>query len=246
MTKINSALSKRFKGSTSNKMEQLAKRSSTGGLSTFSGIFKTAPLSEGEKQEIEEIITSYQLEGLETDKDLQSLLSITSEVKAINHQAIILHGERIKKAQAILKQYRDGAFTTWLIVTYGNRQTPYNFLQYYDFYQSLNETLREKISEMPKQAIYTLASREGEQEKKEAIVKSYMGEPKRTLLEKIRDTFPLSFGDKRGKKMTDTLIRHLEQLQKTISSPRFSPSKVEKKELLQKLSQLRDEIQKKR
>lgn len=66
--------------------------------------------------------------------DLAELSLITSEVKAINNQAAILHGERIKKAQTLLKSYQEGAFSAWLNATYGNRQTPYNLMQYYEFF----------------------------------------------------------------------------------------------------------------
>ena len=46
-----------------------------------------------------------------------------------------------KERKTILKNYRDGAFSAWLIATYGNRQTPYNFLQYYELYITLPEHL---------------------------------------------------------------------------------------------------------
>ena len=90
--------------------------------------------------------------------DLEFLTTITSEVKAINNQAIILHGERIKQCtRTFLTKYRDGAFSAWLISTYGNRQTPYNFLQYYEFYQSLNLELQKRMDDMPRQVVlYTL------------------------------------------------------------------------------------------
>ena len=98
------------------------------------------------------------------------MISLTCEVKAINNQAAILHGERIKKAHQILTPYKDGAFTAWLISTYGNRQTPYNLMQYYEFCEAMPKNLREQIEWMPRQAVYVLATRTGEWKIKQEIV----------------------------------------------------------------------------
>ena len=82
-----------------------------------------------------------------------------------------MHGERIKKAQEILKSYRDGAFTAWLLAAYGNRQTPYNFLQYYELYTALSPGLHSQLEAMPRHAVYVLASRSGELTQKETMVR---------------------------------------------------------------------------
>ena len=120
------------------------------------------PSTKKKKQTIESILKSFRLnESYDFDDDLKALMAITSEVKAITNQAVILHGERIKRAQEILKKYRDGAFTAWLFATYGNRQTPYNFLQYYEFYTVMPQALHPKLDQMPRQAVYSLASRAG-------------------------------------------------------------------------------------
>lgn len=131
------------------------------------------------------------------DQDLSSLINLTKEVRAINNQAALLHGERIKKAQTILKNYKEGAFTAWLKSTYGNRQTPYNLLQYYDFVMSMPKELRGQVEQMPRQAVYTLASRSGEMERKLEIVEKFTGQTKNELLSEIRDAFPLPEGDRR-------------------------------------------------
>lgn len=218
MSNVNTLLTKRLqKGEGSAKMTVMAQQSASGHLTSFSGIFSVSDLNEKEKGLIEEILKNYNLHDKDFSTDLGSLISITSEVKAITNQAVLLHGERIKKAQQILIRYRDGAFTAWLTTVYGNRQTPYNFLQYYEFYESLPKTLRPMIETMPRQAIYTLASREGPLEKKQEIVEKYQGETKSELLIKIRDTFPIEAKDKRTKNLGDgliqTLIHTMSQLQ---------------------------------
>lgn len=215
MTKVNSLLAERFKKATEKlgKMTGLAELSSSGNLSSFSGVFRVAPLSEKEFASLHSLLQEYSLEDANIEQDLSMLSAITSEVKAISNQAAILHGERIKKVQVILKNYQDGAFTAWLLGTYGNRQTPYNFLQYYELYITLPPALLPKLDLMPRQAVYTLASRKGPQEDKEKIINAYAGEAKTEVLALIRNTFPLSESDKRK---GDPAALSIQQLAKLI------------------------------
>ena len=239
MADIKSLLSERMKSASdaSRKMNTLAQRSNTGELSGFSGVFKVAPLTEQERLTLRKILDRHKQSGQKTEVDYQDLMAITSEVKAINNQAIMLHGERIKRAQKVLKEYKDGAFTMWLSETYGNRQTPYNFLQYYEFYQSSSPEMREKIDVMPKQAIYTLASRSGEREKKEKLVKEYQGENKKTLLEHIRKIFPIPTYDKRSSQSGTASIEKLEQVLEMVKEIRVSRTEREQiKNLLREIA----------
>lgn len=175
MSQVNNLLTERTakaskKQSGHSKMAEMARQSALGHLTSFSGVFSIAELSSKEKGDLETLLTTYSTEGnVRIEEDLNLLISLTSEVKAINNQAALLHGERIKKAHQILTRYRDGAFTEWLKATYGNRQTPYNFLQYFEFYHALAEPLRLTLEEMPRQAVYTLASRKCPLEKKKKL-----------------------------------------------------------------------------
>ena len=174
MANVNSLLTKRLnKKDQTSKMSQMAKQSASGNLTGFAGVFGVSELNDNEKGFLEEILNEYSTGKENITSDLTSLISITSEVKAINNQAAILHGERIKKAHKILTSYRDGAFTSWLLTAYGNRQTPYNFMQYYDFYQAMPKGLRPQIESMPRQAIYTLATRDGSLDKKRKLVENF-------------------------------------------------------------------------
>ena len=246
MAKVNTLLSERLKKPTEkiSKMSNLAGLSSSGNLSSFSGVFRVSQLSQAEHQNIEELLKQYGPQEGVSSQDLEQLVSLTSEVRAINNQAAILHGERIKKAQDILKGYRDGAFSAWLIQTYGNRQTPYNFLQYYELYTALPQMLIPKLSSMPKQALYTLASRDGSMSLKEEIIKNYQGETKQQLLDLIRKTFPLADTDKRAQDFSIYAITVLGRLHEVLTRGPFAVSNKQKKtikSLLKQIAQLTDE-----
>lgn len=241
MGKFNTLLNLRLKQKTpeKEKMTALAELSKNGQLTSFSGIFRLTSLSESEKESIKTILLNFAQDTTEhLEEDFLSLVTLTSEVKAIANQAIILHGERIKKAQNILKKYKDGAFTTWLISTYGNRQTPYNFLQYYEFYMTMPPVLHPKIDRMPRQAIYTLASRPGDCEKKEEIVKNFNGETKQQLLSSIRTIFPLDQEDKRNPHVAAQVINSLKKIIQFSKHLHYNPTETEKKVILELLKKI--------
>lgn len=230
MSHVNSLIASRLKGqAASAKMEQMAKKSASGGLTSFNGLFHVSELSAMETSALEQILTSYAKSSGSIAEDLKSLSVLTSEIKAINHQAALLHGERIKKAHQLLTRYQEGAFSMWLVAAYGNRQTPYNLMQYYDFYHAVPLPIRDKLEEMPRQAIYTLASREGDLQQKIAFVTCYRGETKAALLLKIRDLFPLRREDKRKENRGNLAIKELERVCTLLKGARLSK---EQKEIL--------------
>ncbi len=238
MSKVNDLLFSRLKQKFS-KTNELAEVSSKGQLSSFSGVFRVVPLSTTEETSLEELLKSYQGEtGASIERDLHVLSGITSEIKAISNQAAILHGERIQKAQEIFKNYRDGAFSAWLMNTYGNRQTPYNFLQYYEFYLSLPSNLIPKLEEMPRQAIYTLASRDIPLEQKKEVLENYQGETKNELLDLIRNKFPLEETDKRREDLANQASQLMHRLTRLMTLKRFKPTPSEREVLKKQLEEL--------
>lgn len=244
MGSVNELLNQRLKKKSepSAKMATMAHQSANGELTTFAGLFSISELNEFEKAGLEELLRTYAINEKTLDHDLKSLITITSEVKAINNQAAMLHGERIKKAHAILTHYRDGAFTSWLIATYGNRQTPYNFLHYYNFFETIPKPLRPKLEAMPRQAVYTLASREGSIEKKKEIVASYNGETKKWLLNKIQEEFPLSGEDKRGRNNEEYAIQALQKACAAFRHTKLKFSNTQKKMVLNLFEELQSRI----
>jgi hypothetical protein len=243
MSKFNDLLNLRFKQKNvppPNKVSALVERSNNGELSSFSGVFRVASLNEKEKSSLEAILKHHRSsDSYNIDADLTALSAITSEVKAIANQAVVLHGERVKRAQEILKKYRDGAFTAWLYTTYGNRQTPYNFLQYYEFYMAVPTTMQPLVDQMPRQAVYSLASRNGPLERKQAIVKNYSGQPKQELLKLIRIEFPLSEDDKRLPSLSAHVISFLKRARETLKNPLCRVDEGEKEQIRTLLAQLK-------
>lgn len=242
MSKFNDLLNLRFKSKEAPqaKMTALVERANKGELSSFSGVFRLTPLNEQEKGELQNILHSYkENDTYAIDSDLTELSAITSEVKAITNQAVILHGERIKKAQEILKKYRDGAFTAWLFAIYGNRQTPYNFLQYYEFYSQTPQDLHPKIDQMPRQAVYSLASRNGSLERKLEIVSNYTGQPKQELLKIIRHEFPLDEEDKRLPHFSAHGLSYLKRAKEMFKHEQCKLSSHEKEQALKLVEQIR-------
>ncbi|MEL7431030.1 MAG: CT583 family protein [Chlamydiota bacterium] len=249
MPKFNSLLSLRLKSKDKRKVNALAEKTSQGNLSSFSGVFRVEALNEEEKTELESILENFQEEDHDLQKDLHDLMKITSEVKAITNQAVMLHGERIKKAQDLLKPYKDGAFSAWLIATYGNRQTPYNFLQYYVLYTSLPQDLQAKLDSMPRQVVYALASRKTSASEetvdnyKREIIKNYRsGQSKEELMLIIRNAFPLVESDKRGTNGALSAIRILKKVSSLSKQNHFKPSEKQKKVLQTLLEEVKSAI----
>lgn len=239
MAKVNSILDQRMKKPANmSKMAEMAKQSANGNLTSFSGVFSIIELSSKEKESLEEILKNYANEEQNIHSDLDSLISLTSEVKAINNQAALLHGERIKKAHQILTRYREGAFTSWLIMTYGNRQTPYNLMQYYEFCEAMPKRLRPQIELMPRQAVYVLASRMGSLEQKRAVVENYQGETKAEMLTLIRQMFPLNQVDQRKQKIDKIMIHGLQRLYEQLKQTSQDLTNGQKHQILVLLKQI--------
>ena len=157
-------------------------------------------LSGDETSALKELLLDNRSGNSDVAKDYTHLVTLTGEIKSINHQSVLLHGERIQSAKILFQSYGELAFSKWLRQVYGNRQTPYNFLKYYTFYSSLEKRLQEKMLSMPKQIIYTIASRNCSDKDKQRVIDTYDGESKETYLKAIRKAFPLEQKDKRKNK----------------------------------------------
>ncbi|MCY3974498.1 MAG: CT583 family protein [Simkaniaceae bacterium] len=238
LSSLNSLIMGRLKSRDKEKVRSLAVRSASGSLSGFSGVFRPVPATEKETALLRQLLERHGRGGVRPEEDLEMLIALTSEVKAIAAQAVILHGERILRVRDLLKKYGSGAFSAWLIHTYGNRQTPYNFLHYYEFYTSLSDEVRAVVDDMPKQAIYTLAGRHVARERKIAFIERYRGETKTELLAKLRKEFPLSQKDGRREDRVRALRTCLTKALYMARDDLFAPEEPEAEEIRRILQEI--------
>lgn len=201
--------------------------------SNFNGLFGQYNLTEEERLSIVTLLKSSQLPSRSSASkdflfDCQKLQEITANLKGIKAQSILLQGEQLAQAQKLLKNYREGVFSRWLIATYGNRQTPYSILQYYEFHQKLTDPQQKKIEKMPKKAAYTLASREAPLEKKVALLEKYnpkLDKPADIIL-LVQENFPKKEADgRKGVTFAQMACKKIADLCSAIeaSKPLFSP-----------------------
>lgn len=166
--------------------------------------------------------------------DYKTLSILTQQIHAIDRQSILLHGERIQGAQDLLKKYKEGSFTSWLLLTYGNRQTPYRMLRFYELFQEIERKDRPLLEKMPKKAAYSLAMRDGDLNKKIEIIRDHYHEEPAQILQAIRAILPLSEGDRRVKhKCNDEVIlRTIEDGIRTLKKRKNELSDSTKKKLM--------------
>lgn len=173
------------------------------------GISVSVNLTKEEERLIQKILVDDYKPGILSENDvsehIKQISDITRQIKSISAQSVLLHGERIKKAQEILSNYRDGCFTKWLLMTYGNRQTPYSMLRYYELYQNVPQNYKIMIEAVPKKAVYMLASRDGDINKKLEIIEKHGKDTQSDLLLLIQETFPVSQTNNRKSVITSTI-----------------------------------------
>lgn len=192
--------------------QAVVSKASVNSAPSMIGIPLDTNLSKEEQSKLKSLIEDYAKPKSKRDKvsDLTQLGNLSREIKTINAQSVLLHGERILKARDLLKNYKDGCFTKWLFLVYGTRARPYCYLNYFLFHKSLKPSLKVSLERMPKSASYLLASRGGDMSVKEDILKNHSNEKQKKLVSIIKTNFPLDDKDKRKK---DSLSKDLELLE---------------------------------
>ncbi|MFY9715771.1 MAG: CT583 family protein [Candidatus Rhabdochlamydia sp.] len=182
----------------------------------FRNEFVATPLSTEEEMNIQNLLyenyVSNKSGSDEVDADYKTLVLLTRQIKSIDRQGILLHGERIHKARGLLKKYRDGTFTKWLIKAYGNRQTPYRMLHFYELFQELEGEDRKLLEKMPKKVAYQLAMRDGSLMDKAMVIRNHQSKSPEEISEEIQKVFPLQKEDRRidHSNKDDRIVKTLE------------------------------------
>lgn len=206
--------------------------------------FVAAPLSQEDDSAIQLLLFEQFIPESEeplTAGDYKSLYVLTQQIRAIDRQSILLHGERIQTAQEVLKKYREGTFTSWLKLTYGNRQTPYRMLRFYELFQRLERRDQPLLEHMPKKVAYALAMREGDLSKKVEIIREHHRDEPSQILQVIQAVLPLSEGDRRIKRTShdEAILKILEKGIRTLKKRKEVLPEIVKA----RLNALKEEIQ---
>jgi hypothetical protein len=189
---------------------------------SFRAMFDPHELAETEILHLKNIFNQSAAESSfeeEIDRDFSQLVQITSELKAIQKQAVILVGERICAVRDIFKRHGGEGigFTAWLSLAFNAKKTAYNAMAYFELYSTLpTDDLKVKMKQMPVKVSYVLASRTAPDKLKFSIIDSYQGEKQREMLDRIEEHIPI-LGDKRslrtlGEKAVDDLERIIDTL----------------------------------
>ncbi|OGN61516.1 MAG: hypothetical protein A3F09_06200 [Chlamydiae bacterium RIFCSPHIGHO2_12_FULL_49_11] len=211
---------------------------------SFRSLFDVKEISEEEKEKFSLELAPFFEVASEQEK--RELFQATSELRSVQKQAVILVGERIFRVREMLREKKEGdfVFTKWLSLVFSSKKTAYNALALYEFFLELpDEGAREKVKTMPLKAIYILASRRGDVEKKRDLIDRFEGGPQELLIEEIKRTFPLPQQDKRNaRKRGAGLVFELERLIRLVQNDAFAQNDLrEAREKLIELKRLLEE-----
>jgi hypothetical protein len=180
-------------------------------VNTFTSVFGKSELEEREASSIEQLVIQYAMpchvSKSQSIQDVEEMKQLTAEIRSVGKRCLVLIGERVFKVRDILKRYKEGSFTQWLIGTFGCRRTGYNYLTYYEFYKQLpNNELKEGFKKFPQKFAYKLASRKGDIGIKCDIVREYCTFPLEEIYKIIDEMLPLKSEERLKHKVNDDLL----------------------------------------
>jgi len=189
-------------------------------LNAFQSIFEVQDLNEREQTAIERILIDGFQAGVVGEEsvqvDIDEVKRITKELKAIKRQELVLIGERISRAKAVFRKYKDRSFRDWLALTFGTYKTGYNYLAFYDLYSIIPDDLKNRFKAMPAKAAYILASKKAPLDRKIGIVKDHAQETAQNLITLIRSISEEMEAPPKPRLRDPAKRRILDMLQKTL------------------------------
>ena len=111
-------------------------------------------------------------------EDVLSVKLLTSQIKAIQKQHVLLLGEKIYNARKILSKscFSSTTFSSWIDLVFRTKSSAYNALAYYELVISLpSQTLQKEFQSIPYKSAYILAARKGDLDTKVSVIGKVCG-----------------------------------------------------------------------
>ena len=195
---------------------------------SFRTIFNAEEDETQEREFLQDLFDTHLVESEDYKKitrDLDDLVKVTSELKSIQKQAVLLVGERIFQVRRILKNYatESDMFIKWIDRTFSSRKSAYNALSFYEFYSSLaDDALKTNYKRMPAKISYILASKKADFDKKVQIVKNYQGQKQGEMLAIIKEELTTKKLSKTNLDTTTKTLLEIKRLTLSLKNRMFS------------------------
>lgn len=149
-------------------------------------------LTEKETNQLEEL---FKQSNLRKDfiENISAIKLLTSQIKSIQKQHVLLVGEKIFKVREILRQMggEKTTFSSWINLVFSTKSSAYNALAYYEFFINLpNDQAKQLFQAIPHKAAYVLAARKGDVDRKVTVLKQISGKNNQDAIRIVNTHFP--------------------------------------------------------
>lgn len=136
-------------------------------------------LNPSEVNQLNSLLNKNSLENKKKDIFF-SIKTLTSQIKSIQKQHVLLIGEKIYQVRELLKTIgsSDTTFSAWISLVFSTKSSAYNALAYYELFIGLpSKNEQFLLQSIPYKTAYLLASRKGSIEKKIDVMNKINGLP---------------------------------------------------------------------
>lgn len=151
-------------------------------------------LSSKETSQIDDLFSQQTFRKDLTD-GIDSIKILTSQIKSIQKQHILLVGEKIFKVRSIIQKMQVSytTFSSWINLVFPTKSSAYNALAYYEFFIHLpNDQTKQIFQSIPHKVAYVLAARKGAYEKKVTILNQLLGKKNQDAIRIVNAHLPSS------------------------------------------------------
>ncbi|EPP35488.1 hypothetical protein CP10139811_1550 [Chlamydia ibidis] len=187
--------------------------------------FLSVSLNQDEQDQIESlIINHYEDLGEPHSEALNAIKLLTSQIKSIQKQHVLLLGEKIYRVREILQRINspETTFSQWINIVFHTKSSAYNALAYYELFISLPDSDTKTVFQsIPYKTAYLLASRKGTLEDKVKVLGEIRGMSNTSAIHVLNRHLPSSrsvslhlpnYSEDRNKIISNKLIEVLNLL----------------------------------